>query len=304
MSEMLKNKVVVITGAGRGIGRDMALLMAAEGAKVVVNDLGGAIDGTGADLTPAQEVVSEIRKNGGEAVANGDSVAEWESAQRIVATALDNFGRIDCVVNNAGILRDRIFHKMTPEDFDAVMKVHLYGAFYISQAAAPHFRKQESGSYIHFTSTSGLIGNTGQANYAAAKLGIAALSKSIAMDMAMYNVRSNCIAPFAWSRLIGSIPTDTPEQRARVEKIKGMTPAKIAPVAAFLASDAAKEVTGQILAVRGNEIFLMSQSRPIRQIHLSTGWTPQTVAEIMLPAFKSAFYPLEKTSDVFRWDPM
>ncbi len=213
----LDGKVAVVTGAGRGIGRATALALAHEGALVVVNDLGAGVDGEGSDISPAQEVVGEIEKAGGKAVANGDSVADWDGATNIVACALDTFGRIDCVVNNAGILRDRIFHKMAPEEWDAVIGVHLPGSFYVSRAAAPHFRKQESGAFVHMTSTSGLIGNFGQANYAAAKLGIAALSKSIALDMSRFNVRSNCISPFAWSRMIGSIPTDTPEQNARLE---------------------------------------------------------------------------------------
>ena len=211
----------------------------------------------------AEQVVAEISKAGGKAVANGDSVADPLGAERIIKTAIDNFGRIDCVVNNAGILRDRIFHRMSVVDWDAVIKVHLYGAFYMSKAAAPYFKEQESGSFVHFTSTSGLVGNFGQANYAAAKLGIVGLSKSIALDMARFNVRSNCVSPFAWSRLIGTIPTDTPEEKARVERIQNtMTASKIAPICVFLASDLSKDVTGQIFAVRKDEIFLMSQSRP------------------------------------------
>jgi NAD(P)-dependent dehydrogenase (short-subunit alcohol dehydrogenase family) len=182
-SKLVDGKVVVVTGAGRGIGREIALLMAAEGAHVVVNDLGAAVDGTGADFSPAQEVVDAIKSAGGEAVTNNDSVTEYKSAQRIVKTAVDTFGRIDCVVNNAGILRDRIFHKMSPEEWHAVIDVHLNGAFNVSRAAADYFREQQGGTYVHMTSTSGLVGNLGQANYAAAKLGIAALSKSIALDM-------------------------------------------------------------------------------------------------------------------------
>ena len=193
-------------------------------------------------------------------MSNGDSVADPQGAERIIKTAIDNFGRVDCVVNNAGILRDRIFHRMSAVDWDAVIKVHLYGAFYVSKAAAPYFKDQESGSFVHFTSTSGLVGNFGQANYAAAKLGIVGLSKSIALDMARFKVRSNCVSPFAWSRLIGTIPVDTPEQKARVERVKTtMTASKIAPICVFLASDLAKDVTGQIFAVRKDEIFLMSQ---------------------------------------------
>ena len=237
-SKCVDGKVIVVTGAGRGIGREIAMLAAAEGAKVVVNDLGGSAEGEGADVKVADQVVAEIKKAGGIAVSNGDSVADPQGAERIIKTAIDNFGRIDCVVNNAGILRDRIFHRMSAVDWDAVIKVHLYGAFYMSKAAAPYFKDQESGSFVHFTSTSGLVGNFGQANYAAAKLGIVGLSKSIALDMARFKVRSNCVSPFAWSRLIGTIPVDTPEQKARVERIQNtMTASKIAPICVFLASD-------------------------------------------------------------------
>ena len=301
---VLEGKVAIVTGAGRGIGRATALRLAREGALVVVNDIGTGVDGGGSDMSPAQEVVSEIEKAGGKAVVNGDSVTDWNGASNIIACALDTYGRIDCVVNNAGILRDRIFHKMAPEEWDAVIAVHLNGSFYVSRAAAPHFRKQESGAFVHMTSTSGLIGNFGQANYSAAKLGIVALSKSIALDMSRFNVRSNCISPFAWSRMIGSIPTDTPEQKERVEKIKSMTPDKIAILATFLLSDSASDVTGQILASRGNEVFLMSQSRPLRSIHREDGWTLKTLAERLVPAFKNDFYPLERSGDVFSWDPI
>jgi NAD(P)-dependent dehydrogenase (short-subunit alcohol dehydrogenase family) len=303
-ARMMAGKVALVTGAGGGIGRDIALLMARHGAKVVVNDIGASVAGEGASAGPAQQVVEEIRAFGGEAVANTDSVAEAASAQRIVENALDSFGCIDCVVNNAGILRDRFFHKMSTDEWDAVIKVHLYGSYFVSRAAAPHFKEQESGSLIHMTSTSGLVGNHGQANYAAAKLGITALSKSIALDMQKFNVRSNCIAPFAWSRMIGAIPTETPEQQARVERIKQMTPAKIAPLAVYLASDAAAQVNGQVFTVRNNEIFLMSQPRPLRSVHRSEGWTPETIAAHAMPALKESFFDLERSSDVFSWDPI
>jgi NAD(P)-dependent dehydrogenase (short-subunit alcohol dehydrogenase family) len=302
MAQALDGKVVVVTGAGRGIGREIALLAAAEGAKVVVNDLGGAADGQGESAGPAEEVVAEIKKRGGSAVANTDSVAEPASANNIIKTALDAFGRVDGVVNNAGILRDAIFHKMSVFDFELVIKVHLLGSFYVSHAAARLFREQESGSFVHFTSTSGLVGNFGQANYAAAKLGIVGLSKSIALDMARFNVRSNCVSPFAWSRLIGTIPTRTEEEAARVAKIKAMGPEKIAPVVCFLLSDAAKDVSGQIFAVRMNEIFLMSQSRPIRSVHRGEGWTAQTIADHAMPALAPSFYKLDRSQDVFNWD--
>ena len=298
---MLEGKVALVTGAGGGIGRDFALAMAAAGAKVVVNDLGTSVKGDGSDAGPAQKVATEI---GASAVANTDSVADWTSANRIVQCALDSFGRIDVVVNNAGILRDRFFFNMSVEEWRAVIDVHLNGSFYVARAAAPHFKSQESGCYIHMTSTSGLVGNLGQANYSAAKLGIAALSKSIALDMARYNVRSNCIAPFAWSRMIGSIPTETDDQKARVEKLKSMETAKIAPLAVYLVSEEAKDVSGQIFAVRANEIFLMSQSRPVRSVHRAEGWTPETIASQAIPALRANFHPLDRSQDVFSWDPL
>ncbi|QXM24572.1 SDR family oxidoreductase [Elioraea tepida] len=301
---LLAGKVAVVTGAGGGIGREIAVAMAKAGAKVVVNDIGATVTGTGGDETPGRQTVQIIEQAGGEAALDTHSVAEWESAQAIVRTALDRFSRIDIVVNNAGILRDVIFHKMSPEDWLSVIAVHLNGSFFVSRAAAPLFREQGSGVFIHMTSTSGLIGNLGQANYAAAKLGITALSKSIALDMARFGVRSNCISPFAWSRMIGSIPTDTPEQQARVAKLREMTPDKIAPMAVFLASDLAKDVTGQIFAVRNNEIFLMGQSRPLRSVHRDGGWTAETIAHHAIPAMRASFYPLDRSADVFSWDPV
>jgi NAD(P)-dependent dehydrogenase (short-subunit alcohol dehydrogenase family) len=303
-SRMLQGKVAVVTGAGGGIGREIALAMAAAGARVVVNDLGSTVNGDGRDIGPAQNTVDAIRAAGGEAVANTDSVSEAASAARIIETAMDSFQQIDIVVNNAGILRDRFFHKMSEVEWDAVVKVHLYGAYYMSRAAANYFKEQQSGCFVHMTSTSGLIGNFGQANYMAAKLGVTALSKSIALDMQRFNVRSNCISPFAWSRMIGAIPADTAEEQARVEQLKQMTPAKIAPVAVFLASDEAAYVNGQIFAVRNNEIFLMSQPRPVRSVHRSEGWSAESVASQAMPALRASFFPLDRTADVFTWDPV
>ena len=304
MTKIMDGKVVLVTGAGGGIGRDIALAAASAGAAVVVNDLGASLKGDGQTELAAQNVVDEITAAGGSAVANADSVADPDAARTMVDLAVKEFGRIDAVVNNAGILRDGFFHKMTYEGFDAVVKVHLYGAFNTSRAAADHFRAQESGALVHMTSTSGLIGNLAQANYSAAKLAITAFSKSVALDMKRWNVRSNCIAPFAWSRMISSIKVDTPEQEARVAKLKQMTPAKVAPMAVYLASDRAADVTGQIFAVRNNEIFLINQPRPIRSVHSGDGWTPEAIADHAIPALKADFMPLEVSADVFSWDPV
>ncbi len=301
---MLNDKVFIVTGAGRGIGRAVAIELARCGAKVVVNDTGASVSGEGVDQTPAEEVVGEIAEAGGEAVANAGSVADWNAAQGIIETALEAFGRLDGVVNNAGILRDVIFHKMTADDFEAVIRVHLMGSFYVARAAAPHFRAQEAGAFVHFTSASGLVGNFGQANYMAAKLGIVGLSKSIALDMSRFGVRSNAICPFAWSRMIGSIPTQSEEEKARVEKLKRMTPEKIAPLAAYLVSDAAAGVSGQIFAVRNNEIFLISQNRPVRSVQRAEGWTPDAIESHAIPALKPSFYGLDRSADVFSWDPV
>ncbi len=302
VNRILEGKVALVTGAGRGVGRDIALMMANRGAKVIVNDLGTEGNGDGADQGPAQSVVQEIRDAGGEAAVNLDSVVDFKAAKGMVEQAVDTFGGLDIVVNNAGNLRDVIFHKMTEQDFDLVISVHLKGAFNTSRNAADIFRAQGSGCFVHMTSTSGLIGNIGQANYMSAKLGIVGLSKSIALDMGRYNVRSNCIAPFAWSRMTESIPITSPEQAARVEKLRQMTPDKVAVLATALA--AAPDVTGQIFTARNNEIFLMGQSRPIRGMQRSEGWTPDLLLDHAFPAMKPDFYPLDKTADIFSWDPV
>ena len=303
-SARLDGKVVAVTGAGRGIGRDIALLCARQGAAIVVNDLGASAEGEGVDAGPAEEVVSLIRSEGGRAVVNGASVADPLGATSIIEDAVKSFGRIDGVVNNAGILRDRIFHKMSIEDWKQVIDVHLNGSFYVSKAAAPYFKDQGSGSYVHFTSTSGLIGNFGQANYSAAKLGIFALSNSIALDMQRFGVRSNCIAPFAWSRLIATIPATTPDEEKRIERMKTMTTDKIAPMVAALLADGAANVTGQTFGVRKNEIFVFNKPRPIKTMHKSEGWTPESIISDLLPAMESAFTPLARSAEIWPYDPV
>lgn len=303
-TRMLEGKVAVVTGGGGGIGREIAVAMALEGAAVVVADIGASLSGEGRSGTPAEQTRQIIEQRGGRAVVSTESVATWAGAQRIVQCALDSFGRIDVVVNNAGILRDVIFHRMTPEDWTSVIDVHLNGSFFVSRAVAEHFRRQESGAFIHMTSTSGLVGNFGQANYSAAKLGITALSKSIALDMARYKVRSNCIAPFAWSRMTSSIPAETAEQQARVARLQQMTPEKNAPLAVFLASEMASHVNGQVFGTRMNEIYLFSQPRPVRSVHRSEGWTPQAIAEHGMPALSGSFVPLDRSQDAISWDPV
>ena len=301
---MLKGKSVVITGAGRGIGREIALLMATEGARVVVNDYGGTAAGTGGEKGPAEEVVNDIRKGGGEAVPNYDSVATMAGGQAIVKTAVEAFGRVDVVVNNAGILRDRMIFNMSEEEWDAVINTHLKGTFAVTRAAAPLMREQKWGRVINMTSTSGLIGNVGQANYAAAKLGIFGLTKATALDMARYNVTANCISPFAWTRMIGTIPTETDAQKARVEKVKRMGPEHIAPVAVFLASDAAKDVTGQVFGVRGKEIMLFGHERPIMRVHNAEGWTPERIADMFPGTLQHHLVPLVTSGQYFNYDPL
>ena len=304
MPNIVAGKVAIVTGAGRGIGRGIALLLAREGARVVVCDIGASLDGAGADVGPAQTVVNEIEKAGGEAIASTVSISEPSNAEKIVAAALDQFGRVDILVNNAGILRDRIFHRMSWSDWSDVINVHLHGSFAMSRACATHFREQNSGSFVHMTSTSGLVGNFGQANYMAAKMGIVGLSRGIALDMARFSVRSNCIAPFAWTRMIDSIPAESEQEKERVARMREMSPEKIAPLTVYLASDRAEGITGQILSVRNNEIYLFNQNRPIRTIHRSDGWTPEKLDAQLKGAFAPSFTPLERSGDVFSWDPV
>jgi NAD(P)-dependent dehydrogenase (short-subunit alcohol dehydrogenase family) len=300
----LAGKVALVTGAGNGIGRALAVALAAAGAQIVVNDVGAGLSGAGASASPAHETQALIEQAGSRAVISTDSVADWDGAQRMVRLAVGEFGRLDIVVNCAGILRDAIFHKMAPDDWRAVLDVHLHGSFLVSRAAADVFRQQGAGAFVHLTSTSGLIGNLGQAAYSAAKLGIVALSRSIAIDMQRFGVRSNCVAPFAWSRMTETMPTQTAEQARYADAMRKVTPEKNAPLVVYLASDAARDVSGQIFVSRGNEIFLMNQIRPQRGAHSADGWTPQTVAERAMPALRASFTPLEGSEDVFHWLPV
>ncbi len=303
--KLLQGKVIVVTGAGGGIGAEIAKLSARAGGKVVVNDIGANEAGEGSNAAPAHNVVAEIKAAGGEAIASFRNVADWNDAQGIIQDALDAFGRIDGVVNNAGIVSDAIFHKMEEKAWDAAITVNLKGSFNVSRAAAPHFKAQNSGAFVHMSSSSGLIGNFGQVNYAAAKMGIVGMSKCIALDMARFSVRSNCIAPAAFTRLVGTIPADKGDNEDRLAIVRKMTPDKIAPFSVSLLSDEAADVTGQVFGVRMNEIFLYSQPRPIRSVHAGgDGWTPEACLDIALPALRPSMHKLDRSGDVFPWDPI
>ena len=303
---VLNGKVVLITGGGRGIGRECALLAAKEGASVVVNDLGASVGGDDlGSAGPAEEVAAEIRAMGGRAVSNSDSVSAMNGVKAMVEQAMDTFGGLHSVVNPAGILRDGMFHKMPDEDWDAVIEVHLRGAYNVTRATVEHFRNQGEGSYVLFTSTSGLIGNIGQANYAAAKLGVMGLSRIIAMEGAIKSVRSNIIAPFAWTRMIATIPVKDEASAARVERMKnGMRADQVAQLAVALASPEAHAVSGQVFAVRGNEIVLFDQPRPVRSVSRIEGWSPATILEQAVPSMAASFTDLGATASVFPYDPV
>lgn len=301
---VLDGRVVIVTGAAGGIGRECALLAAREGASVVANDIGATIKG---DIDPtipsAATTVAEIVAGGGAAVANSDSVADYDAVAAMVAQAIDTFGGLHAIINPAGILRDGMFHKMSAENWDAVVAVHLRGAFNISRAAVEYFRAQETGAFVHFTSTTGLIGNIGQANYAAAKMGVVGLSRSLAMEGAPRKVRSNVIAPFAWTRMVATIPVTDEASAQRVERFRtGMRSDQVARLAVALAADT-DVTTGQVFAVRGNEVILFSQPRPVASVSQPSGWSPAELIEHGLKALAPKFTDLGASASVFPYDP-
>jgi NAD(P)-dependent dehydrogenase (short-subunit alcohol dehydrogenase family) len=291
----LQGKVALVTGASRGIGRGIAMSLADEGCDVLI---------TGRDESALKAVAADIAAKGRKAAMSVADLRKEGTEKPLVEAVRREFGRLDILVNNAGILRDRIFHRMSWSDWSDVLAVHLNGSFNMSRACAVQFREQNSGAFVHMTSTSALVGNFGQANYMAAKFGIVGLSRGIALDMQRFNVRSNCIAPFAWTRMIDSIPAQTPEEKARVERFQQMTPEKIAPLTVYLASDRAEGISGQIFGVRNNEIFLFSQPRPVRTLHRSEGWTPEAIDQQLKGALGPSLTPLERSTDVFSWDPV
>ncbi|TKW75528.1 MAG: SDR family NAD(P)-dependent oxidoreductase [Staphylococcus hominis] len=290
---ILDGKVVLVTGGGNGIGRDCALIAAQEGARVVVNDLGGSLKGDDeGSAGPAEQVAREIRDAGGQAVSNADSVTDYEAVARMVEQAKSEFGGLHAVINPAGILRDKMFHNMTEAEWDMVISVHLKGSYNVCRAAIEHFREQNEGSFVLFTSTSGLIGNIGQTNYGAAKMGIAGLSRILAMEGAKFNIRSNCIAPVAWTRMTQSVPIRSEEQAARMkvmaEKVRADQPAKLAVALASAQCD----VSGQIFGARGDEISVYSQPRPVAKQDREEGWTPAQIIAEAMPGLAEKFTPL------------
>ena len=292
----LTGKVVLVTGGGNGIGRDCALIAAQEGAKVVVNDLGGGLKGEDEGSASAAEMVAqEIRAAGGEAVSNSESVTSLKAVEGMVEQARDTFGGLHAVINPAGILRDVMFHKMSEQDWDRVIDVHMRGSFNVARATIDLFREQNDGAYMFFTSTSGLFGNIGQANYGAAKMGIAGLSRIIAMEGARNNVRSNCLAPVAWTRMTQSVPIKDEAAAARravmAEKIRADQPARFSVA---MVAPAASHVSGQIFGASGENIILYSQPRPIETVTKEEGWTVDTILSEAVPAMAPKFFDLNR----------
>ncbi len=283
----LKDKVAIVTGSGRGVGRGIAMLMAQEGAKVVVNDLGAAMDGSGSDTSVAERTAQEIRTQGGQAVHNCDSVASYQGAASLVKTALDAFGRLDILINNAGILRDRMFFNMSEEEWDAVIAVHLKGNFGCSRAAVAAFQAQKSGGrIINMTSTAGLYGNTGQANYCSAKDGIAGFTRALASELKPQGITVNAIAPTGRTRLTDTITSAVTAVKAAAgidraaEQAKKVIPEAedVAPFAIYLCSDAGASITGQVFHVSGGTVTLLKQPEAICSIWRKDGWTSERIA--------------------------
>jgi NAD(P)-dependent dehydrogenase (short-subunit alcohol dehydrogenase family) len=298
---VLDGKVVLVTGGAGGIGRECAVLAGREGAKVLVNDIGGGLAGKEpGDAGPAEQTAQAIRAAGGVALSNSDSVTDMAAVKAMVEQARTELGGLDAVINPAGILRDKMFHKMDDADWDAVIEVHLRGAYNVSRATLEHFREQGGGAYVHFTSTTGLIGNIGQASYGAAKLGVAALSRIIAMEGAPKGVRSNVIAPFAWTRMIASIPVTDEASAQRVGRMRdSMRADQVAQLAVALCAPAAAEISGQIFCVRGNEVILFNQPRPVRSVAKVEGWDPQSLLDTGLASMKPYFTDLGASASVF-----
>jgi NAD(P)-dependent dehydrogenase (short-subunit alcohol dehydrogenase family) len=286
---MLEGKVAVITGAGRGIGRGEALLFAEQGARVVVNDVGGDWDGVGQDPRPASQVVEEIAAAGGEAVGHFEDISEESGAKSLIALALDTWGRLDVVVNNAGILRDRMIFNMSVEEWDAVIKVHLRGHFLVAREACIYWRdrskagEQVRGAIINTSSTSGILGNAGQSNYGAAKAGIAAFSQIVAMEMRKYGVTCNAIAPGARTRMTEKTFGELKVPEGEFDQL---APENVAPVVAFLASDAAADITGQVFGIQGGLVELYHGWHPVAALSKDERWTPEELAERAGELFK------------------